>query len=129
VPFAAGALLIVIAGWSLRSLLWITSILRRSPWVVAKSMVIEARLTVTARLLAIHDAPDDGQTLAAPIAWRSPPLVGMEPNVWVAGTGRRFIIAAPGGAPLLRARRAAVAEIGMLFEEDMLQSRLERDEH
>jgi hypothetical protein len=102
----AGALL------TLRSAI-IRRTLRDNPWVVTRSALIEATASRTARrpvarFLELDGAPDAEPVLAGPLSARIVPELVEE--AWVAGSDRRFVVAAVGGAPLARTQRAKLRE-------------------
>ena len=75
--------------------------LRDNPWVVADATVIERPV----RMLQLRGAPEGGAVLGEPLSWRARTLAEFAPRAWVAGSDRRFLVAPPGGAPVLRLRR------------------------
>lgn len=98
---------VAVAAWRLRAS---ARILRDNPWVVAESRLVELALDGVAgrnvlRMLELVGAPDEGPVLAAPIALRAQLIDQLVPQAWVAGSDRRFVAGAPGGARLLRMRR------------------------
>ncbi|MCU1504244.1 MAG: hypothetical protein JWM12_3598 [Ilumatobacteraceae bacterium] len=101
----AGAIAIGLA----KRLRWTWRVLRANPWVEAGSRVLEVPLAGGSQhaltLVELRGAPDDGPTLAVAATWRARPMVAFTPKAWVAGSDRRFVIAAPGGAPMVRAKR------------------------
>jgi hypothetical protein len=102
VALAAGAILLI------RSLA-MTRVLRNNPWVMARATLVEAAaspatLRPIARFLELDGAPDSEPVLAGPLSARLVPA--MVPDAWVAGSDRRFVVAATGGAPLASTHRA-----------------------
>jgi hypothetical protein len=87
----------------------IAATLRANPWVAARSTLVEASQRAAgrrpiARFLELDGAPDDEPVLAGPVSPRLVPV--LVPEAWVAGTDRRFVVAAVGGAPLVAVHRA-----------------------
>jgi hypothetical protein len=83
--------------------------LRDNPWVATPSSLVEATagkssLRPVARFLELDGAPDPEPVLAGPLSARIVP--DLVDEAWVAGSDRRFVVAAPGGAPLVRTHRA-----------------------
>ncbi len=81
-------------------------LLARNPWVVVPARIVDvptARARGRRRYLLLDDPTSDLVTAEA-VGVRSI-VDGMEPDVWVAGGGDRFLIASPGGAPVLTVRR------------------------
>jgi Protein of unknown function (DUF3592) len=102
----------------MRSVTWTNRILCDNPWVAAESKVIEKLVgdggrRVIMRMLELHGAPDDS-TLAAPISWRAQSVDEFAPSAWIAGSDRRFLVAAPGGTAIHRFRRVRLT--GIEFE-------------
>ena len=126
-----GVIVLALGAFGTRRLSWTVRVLRRSPWVVVQSRVVEVPFgspsRFVTRVVVLRGAPDDGQTFAAPVAWRSHALAGMEAEAWVAGSARRFLIAPAGGGPLLRAKRVTLNNIGIAFDDDILHSRLDAE--
>ncbi len=126
-----GVVVLTLAAYGIRRTSWAVHVLRRSPWVVVQSRVVEVPFGTPSRfvtrVVVLRGAPDDGQTFAAPVAWRSHALAGMEAEAWVAGSDRRFLIAPAGGGPLLRAKRVKLTNVGIAFDDDILHSRLDAE--
>ena len=106
VPLLLGATSIAIGAAASNRLRWINAVLRDNPWVVAESTLIERPI----RMLQLHGAPDDGAALVEPLSWRGRAMAELVPQAWVAGDGRRFLVAAPGGSPVLRMRRVRLVD-------------------
>ncbi len=131
VPLLAGILLLFLGVGGASWLRWATRVLDENPWVSVASTVIEKPMRdggrrVIMRMLELKGAPDTS-TLAAPIGWRERALDELSPVAWVAGSDRRFLVAAPGGAPLRRFRRVRL--IGSEAEQNddpLLRSRHSR---
>jgi xanthosine utilization system XapX-like protein len=110
VPVAIGVGFLAIGVVGARRVRWEARLLGDNPWVVAASEIVEmpqvfgARQRAT-RALRLTGAPEMSTVVAAPAGIRSPAMVEFAPQAWVAGSGRRFVVAAPGGAPLLRMQR------------------------
>lgn len=88
--------------------------LRRNPWVEVPATLLEVPLAGGSRhaitLVELRRAPDEGRVLAASAMWRARPMIDLTPTAWVAGSGRHFIVAAVGGAPLVRAKRVRLSD-------------------
>ena len=103
-----GVVMVGIGAMAARWLRSTSGVLRDNPWVVVGSRVIE-RATgddgrFILRVLELRGAPDE-HTLAMPVSWRAQSLDEFAPIAWVAGSGRRFVVAVPGGAGIHRFRR------------------------
>jgi hypothetical protein len=110
VPALFGAGLLAASAVAASRLRWVRRTLHEHPWVVADARVVTATRSSTGghraeRALRLSGAPDPRTVFAAAVGVRSPSMAGFEPEAWVAGTGRQFLVAAPGGAPILRVRR------------------------
>ena len=76
---------------------------------MVRSSLVEATASATgarrpiAVLLELDGAPDAEPVLAGPLPPRLVPE--LVPDAWVAGSARRFVVAATGGAPLGRTQR------------------------
>ncbi|MCU1399339.1 MAG: hypothetical protein JWN62_2448 [Acidimicrobiales bacterium] len=117
--FGIGAFAVGLA--ALRRLRWISRTLRDNPWVLAGASVVERPV----RMLHLSGAPEDGTVLAQPLSWRGRTLDPFAPQAWVAGSGRRFLVAVPGGSDVLRFRRIRlVADPLSAFDPSRLRSRL-----
>jgi hypothetical protein len=103
-----GVVMIGIAVVAATWLRWTSGVLRDNPWVVVESRVIERATSDDSRLilrvLELRGAPDE-HTLAMPLSWRAQSLDEFAPTAWVAGSGRRFVVAVSGGAGIHRFRR------------------------
>ena len=107
-----GLVAISIAAVAATWLRWTSRALRDNPWVVVESRVIEQAAgargrRIVLRMLELRGAPDE-HTLAMPLSWRAQSLDEFAPHAWVAGTGRRFLVARPGGTAIHRFRRIRV---------------------
>ncbi|MCU1393967.1 MAG: hypothetical protein JWM34_2395 [Ilumatobacteraceae bacterium] len=121
VPFLFGLGALVIGVAALSRMRWIRATLRDNPWVLAEVAVIQRPI----RLLQLRGAPDDGNLLAEPLSWRARTLDEFAPTAWVAGTDRRFLVAPPGGAPVLRCRRIRLLDDPLsVFDATPLHSRI-----
>jgi Protein of unknown function (DUF3592) len=113
VPLGLGVLGVVAGALlTLRSAI-IRRTLRDNPWVVTRSALVEATASKSARrpvarFLELDGAPDAEPVLAGPLSARIVPELLEE--AWVAGSDRRFVVAAVGGAPLARTQRAKLRE-------------------
>ena len=110
VPVLFGVALLLLAAVAAARLRWARRVLHEHPWVVADAQVVEAmrtsvRSTRAERVLRLSGAPDDTPVIAASVGLRAPTLAEFAPQAWVAGDGPQFLVAAPGGAPILRVRR------------------------
>lgn len=102
----AGALLVLRAAIIRRTL-------RDNPWVATRATLVEATTSKRSRrpvghFVELDGAPDAEPVLAGPLSARIVP--GPAEEVWVAGSDRRFVVAAVGGAPLARTQRATLRE-------------------
>lgn len=109
-PAVIGLGFVAIGVVAVRRVRWEAKLLADNPWVVADSEIIEVPHTFrgrerATRVLQLTGAPDMSVVMAAPAGLRSPAMVEFAPQAWVAGSGRRFVVAAPGGSPLLRMER------------------------
>lgn len=117
--FGIGAVTVGLA--ALRRMRWTSRTLRDNPWVLANASVIERPV----RVLRLSGAPEDGSIIAQPLSWRGRTLDAFAPHAWVAGSGRRFLVAVPGGSEVLRFRRIRVVGEPMSASgPDPLRSRL-----
>ena len=86
-----------------------TAVLATNPWVEVTSKVLQIPLLAgpsnVVTMIELHGAPDDGVVLATAAGVRARPMADLAPRTWVAGDGHRFYLAAPGGAPVVRAKR------------------------
>jgi hypothetical protein len=109
-----GALALVVAAATARRVRWQTRVLRANPWVEVPAHLLEVPLAGGTRhaitLVELQGAPDEGAVLAAAAMWRARPMVDLIPRAWVAGSDRRFIVAAVGGAPIVRAKRVQLMD-------------------
>ena len=125
VPLLLGVAALIVAIGALSRLRWITNVLTDNPWVLVEAALIERPM----RMLQLHGAPSDGDVLAEALSWRSRDMHAMVPQAWVAGSGRRFLVAAPGGAPVLCVRRVRMIDDSLrAFDISPLPSRLAGDE-
>lgn len=124
-PLLLGATSIAIGAAALNRLRWINAVLRDNPWVVVESTPIERPI----RMLQLHGAPEDGAALVEPLSGRRRAMADLVPQAWVAGDGRRFLVAAPGGSPVLRMRRVRLVNDPLAaFDATPLPSRLAGDD-
>ncbi len=104
-----GAVVVAIGASLAGRLRWTARVLRANPWVEVEAHVLEVPLAGGSQhaltLVELHGAPDDGIVLAGAASWRARPMTAFTPRAWVAGSGRRFVIAARGGAPIVCAKR------------------------
>jgi hypothetical protein len=104
-----GAVFIAIGATLASRLRWLARVLRTNPWVEVESHVLEVPLGGGSQhaltLVELQGAPDEGAVLAGAASWRARPMNAFTPKAWVAGSDRRFVIAATGGAPMVRAKR------------------------
>jgi hypothetical protein len=110
VPFGLGVVGLVLGPLLFGRVWMIGRTLRENPWVMVRSTLVEATANPTgarrpvAVFLELDGAPDAEPVLAGPLPPRLVPE--LVPDAWVAGSGRRFVVAATGGAPLGRTQRA-----------------------
>jgi hypothetical protein len=124
VPLILGSGAFAVGVAALRHRRWIVTTLTDNPWVVADAMVIERPV----RMLQLSGAPEGGSVLAEPLSWRARTLGEFAPRAWVAGTDRRFLVAPPGGAPVLRFRRVRlIGDVRHMSGSMPLHSRFDGD--
>ncbi len=115
VPTGLGVTGIVVGALLLTRTRGTARILRDNPWVIAGATVVQASvgqgLRTRALFLELTGAPDPETVLAGPISARVAPE--MVPAAWVAGSDRRFVVGAVGGAPLVALHRARLRPAGI----------------
>jgi hypothetical protein len=110
-PVAAIPALVVaaIAVHAGRRLLHTAAVLRTNPWVVVPSRLLQVPIAAGSAhaltMIELHGAPDDATVLATAVSFRARPMSDLVGTTWVAGDDRRFYLAAPGGSPIVRAKR------------------------
>jgi hypothetical protein len=109
-----GLIGLVVAAATARRVRWQTRVLRANPWVEVPAHLLEVPVAGGTRhaitLVELRGAPDEGVVLAAAAMWRARPMVDLTPRAWVAGSDRRFIVAAVGGTPIVRAKRVQLMD-------------------
>ncbi|MCU1359493.1 MAG: hypothetical protein JWN99_782 [Ilumatobacteraceae bacterium] len=130
VPLALGLAFATVSLAAAQRLRWAARVVRDNPWVMAQSakreMAVPGVRRYVLRTLVLCGAPDEGEVLAQPLSWRARALDQYVPSAWVAGSDRRFVVAAPGGAPLLRCRRVRLRQSApQPLDADPLRSRLD----
>ena len=83
--------------------------LRANPWVEVPSKLLQVPIAAgdahTLTMIELQGAPDDTTVLATAVSFRARPMSDLVGTTWVAGDDRRFYLAAPGGSPIVRAKR------------------------
>ncbi len=106
VPALVIAAIAVHAGRRLRRT---AEVLRANPWVEVPSRLVQVPIAAGAAhaltMIELRGAPDDATVLATAVSFRARPMADLAGTTWVAGDDRRFYLAAPGGAPIVRAKR------------------------
>lgn len=94
------------AVWFVAALIRRTRLLAHNPWIVMPASVVDlpdARGGGRSRYLLLDDPTCDPVTAKA-VGLRHI-VDAMAPHAWVAGGGDRFVVAPPGGAPVVAVRR------------------------
>src|SRR6185312_10228057 len=115
VPAIGAAVLAGIALYAARGLRRTADVLRNHPWVEVSSRLVQVPIAAGAShaltMLELHGAPDDGRVLTSAVSLRTRPMADVAGRTWVAGDGRRFYVAATGGAPVVRVKRVRLTGV------------------
>jgi hypothetical protein len=106
-----GVVLVGAGARGVRRLRWTRGVLADNPWVAVASRVFEiagsdSSTRPVLRVVELSGAPDEGAVFAGPVSGRL--MEDLAPVAWVAGSDRHFLVAAPGGAPVMRLKRIRI---------------------